>query len=79
MTYGVYRVIGRREYRGHKTGSTFHARLDRNAEQRAIQRRDIELVGHVTPEVPPDHTFPEGWLPSPITQTNRGAERRLTR
>lgn len=77
MTYGVYRVVGRREYRGHKPGTVFHARLDRNAERRAIQRRDIQLIGHITPEVPAAHTFPDGWLPA--EHTHRGARRRLTR
>lgn len=75
MTYGVYEVTGQREYRGHKTGSTFMARLDRNAERRAIQRRDIVLLRHENPEVPPAHTFPDGWLPSPTTQTNRGPDK----
>jgi len=62
-TYGVYKVIGKREYRGHAPGSTFEARIDRPAEQRAIERGDIELVQRVEITVPAQRTFPQGWLP----------------
>jgi hypothetical protein len=75
----VYRVVGSREYRGHKPGSVFHATLDPDAEQRAIKRRDIRLIGRITPEVPSAHTFPKGWLPDSQAHTNRGAARRLSR
>jgi hypothetical protein len=79
VTFGVYKVVGNREYRGHKPGTVFHARLDRNAERRAILRRDIQLIGHITPQVPSSRTFPEGWLPDQPVHTNRGAARRLSR
>lgn len=52
MEQGIYQVVGRREYRGHKPGERFMARLDRNAEGRAIQRGDIALLERVTPGLP---------------------------
>jgi hypothetical protein len=58
--YGEYLVTGRREYRGHKPGCTFTARLDRRAEQRAMGRGDIRLIQRVEPR-PGPHTFPTGW------------------
>ncbi len=75
---GRYRVVGRREYRGHKTGTVFDARLETNAAGRAIRRGDIVLLEQTEPGLPPDHAFPDGWLTA--TQANqRGAERLLTR
>lgn len=60
--FGEYLVTGRREYRGHKPGSTFEATLDRNAEARAIRRGDIRLLRIVKPELQPDsYTLPPGW------------------
>ena len=64
-TYGEYQVIGRRRYRGHEPGTTFEAKLDKNAEARAIARGDIQLLRVIVPTVPAEHTFPEGWLPPP--------------
>lgn len=58
---GVYRVVDRREYRGHKQGEEFVARLERLAEQRAIMRGSIERIGTVVAG-PGKFTFPEGWL-----------------
>ncbi len=75
---GRFQVVGRREYRGHPTGTVFHARLDTNAAQRAINRKDIVLLELAEPTLPPDYTFPDGWLTA--EQANhRGAERLLTR
>jgi hypothetical protein len=63
MRFGLYRVTGRREYRGHKPGSEFEASLERGAERRAIARGDIELVAVVEPALQPgSFTFPRGWL-----------------
>ena len=77
--FGLYRVTGRRNYRGHEPGSEFEARLDRNAERRAVIRGDIELLERVTPELRPgSFTFPQGWLPSRTRSDHRGAERRLS-
>lgn len=78
MTHGEYLVIGRRAYRGHQPGTTFEARLDRNAEARAIQRGDIQLLRLIAPALQPGSwTFPEGWLPPPegaATPDNQAAE-----
>jgi hypothetical protein len=80
VDFGLYRVIGHRDYRGHKQGEEFEARLDRNAERRAVMRGDIELLRRITPELQQgSYTFPRGWLPAASTPTTRGAERRLTR
>jgi hypothetical protein len=42
---GVYRVVGRRDYRGHPEGMEFQARLDPLAEHRAIGRGSIIRTG----------------------------------
>ena len=73
MTHGRYLVTGTRAYRGHEPGTTFEARLNPNAEARAIQRGDIQLLRHVTPSLQEGSvTFPDGWLPppEPVAATN---------
>lgn len=55
---GVYRVLGKRDYRGHKPGDEFVALLDMKAEGRAIQRGSIERIGTEVPR-PKNYTFPE--------------------
>jgi hypothetical protein len=63
MTHAEYRVIGKRAYRDHPPGTTFEARLERNAEYRAMLRRDIVFVRVVHPELQAgSFTFPHGWL-----------------
>ena len=80
MTFGLYEVSGRRQYRGHEPGTTFTAKLDKPAAARAIARGDIRLLELVTPALEPgSFEFPQGWLASPHTPDHRGAERRLTR
>lgn len=78
MTYGVYRVTGRREYRGHAPGTLFEALLDPAVEQRAVARGDIQLLRRVTPDLQPgSFTFPDGWLPPPQdvpSEATRGAD-----
>jgi hypothetical protein len=75
--FGLYRVVGRRNYRDHKPGEEFEARLDRQAERRALTRGDIELLGRITPELQPgSYRFPHGWLAQPFTSTPESAERR---
>lgn len=65
-TFGVYEVVGRREYRGHKPGEVFEAVLDPGPEQRAIARGDIRLVARVTPTIEAKNiTFADGWFPPP--------------
>lgn len=64
--FGLYRVIGKRDYRGHTRGEEFEARLDKHAARRAVMRGDIELLAIVTPDLlPGSYTFPEGWLSGP--------------
>lgn len=58
---GVYRVVDKRDYRGHKQGEEFTALLDFGPERRAIMRGSIVRIGTVVPR-PENFTFPEGWL-----------------
>lgn len=58
---GLYRVVDKRDYRGHKQGDEFVALLERNAERRAVMRGSIERLGTVYPTVE-NYTFPRGWL-----------------
>ena len=61
--HGIYQVVGRREYRGHKPGETFVARLDMNAAARAIKRGDIALLEHVNHSLDSGRlVLPKGWL-----------------
>lgn len=61
--YGVYRVTGKRQYRGHAPGVVFEAVLDPAVEGRAISRGDIRLLRHVTPSlVPGSYRLPPDWL-----------------
>jgi hypothetical protein len=60
---GLYRVVGKRAYRGHAPGVEFWARLDVNAERRALDRGDIVLLERLIPRVEPDSfVFPDDWL-----------------
>lgn len=61
---GLYRVVDKRDYRGHSTGTEFPARLDPRAEHRAILRGSIVRLGTVNPR-PDNYTFPSGWLGDP--------------
>lgn len=59
---GVYEVCGRRIYRGHMPGEVFEARLDPNAEARAINRGSIRLLERVAADLPPgSYRLPVGW------------------
>lgn len=63
-TVGVYKVVGRRAYRGHEHGTVFQARIDRAAEQRAIQRGDILLLDRLEPDLQPGSwKLPRDWPP----------------
>lgn len=64
MIYGEYEVTGRRQYRGHDTGTRFEARHD-PAKERAIGRGDIRLLRLIEPAAPPGGTLPDGWLTPP--------------
>jgi hypothetical protein len=77
--YGEYLVTGRREYRGHKPGTTFEAALDSGAASRAIARGDIRLLRDFTPDLEPgSYVLPDPWPPgrpsSPLpTEAPEGA------
>ncbi len=80
MTHGHYRVTGSRRYRGHEPGTEFIAEIAPNAEHRAVGRGDIVLLERVEPALlPGSFEFPQGWLASPHTPDQRGAERLLSR
>jgi hypothetical protein len=77
VTYGLYEVTQGHTYRGRVAGEQFEARMDRQAERRAMVRGVIRLIDTLEPAlVPGSYVFPSGWLPSPHT-ANRGAARRL--
>jgi len=63
VTHGLFEVTGRREYRGHVTGTRFEARMD-VALQRAINRGDIRLIAEVEPSLEPgSYQLPTDWPP----------------
>lgn len=63
-TLGLYEVIGKRAYRGHQPGALFEARLDRNAEGRAIQRGAIRLLERIANDLlSGTYRLPDGWPP----------------
>jgi hypothetical protein len=64
QTYGVYRVTGKRQYRGHDPGTTFEAIIDPSVEHRAVNRGDIELLRRFTPDlVEGSFVLPDDWPP----------------
>lgn len=60
-TFGEWRVIGKRAYRGVQPGESFDARLANTVAARAIARGDIELVEEFVPAPPDNYWLPEGW------------------
>jgi hypothetical protein len=67
---GRYEVIGRRAYREHEPGSVFEARLDLGAEQRAVARGSIRVLGKVPADLPARWRLPIGW---PTSQPQEGS------
>lgn len=64
-SYAVYKVTGKRAYRGHKPGDTFEARLDPAAEARAVQRGDIVALERIEITlVKGSYALPKDWPPS---------------
>ena len=60
---GLYKVIAKRDFRGHTQGTEFVARLEANQERRALARGAITLLARVTPALEPgSFSFPPGWL-----------------
>jgi hypothetical protein len=65
MEYARYKVIGKRQYRGHEPGEIFEARFD-SAIERAVYRGNIEILEIINPELPGGgYTLPKGW-PRPV-------------
>lgn len=60
VVQGVWKVVGRRAYRGVEPGEEFEAALGRSVASRAIQRGDIVLLEECVPRVPDGYRL-EGW------------------
>lgn len=62
MNTGEYEVTGKLEYRGHRHGEIFEARLDRAAEARAVARGAIRLLRVVEPTIQQGNLrLSDGW------------------
>ena len=62
MTHKRYLVTGTRKYRWHDPGTTFEARLDPDAEKRAIERGSIRVLEVIEPELQEgSYELPEDW------------------
>lgn len=73
-TFGVYKVTGRRPYRGHEPGTVFEACLAPGPEQRAVARGDITLIERVTPDlVEGSYRLPPDWLKPATEETTTEA------
>jgi hypothetical protein len=73
MEFARYKVIGRRRYRTHYPGEVFEARFDA-AIERAVYRRDIEIVEVIRPELPEGRfKLPKDWPSSANTTAHREA------
>lgn len=58
----LYLVTGPRKYRWHDPGTTFEARLDPDAERRAIERGSIRVLEVVQPALKNgSYVLPEDW------------------
>jgi hypothetical protein len=76
VTHGLYRVSGKREFRGHRRGETFIARIEPTIEGRLRALGHIELIERVTPALAPGtYRLPPGWTESSTHQPEapRGA------
>lgn len=62
MIHGLWKVTGKRIYRGHDPGSEFEASIEAGAAGRAVRRGDIALLEQFVPALPPDYQLPEGWI-----------------
>ena len=70
MIHYLFQVIGQREYRGHRTGDQFEARMDA-AIGRALDRRDIELICAIDPSIREgDYRLPDDWPPTAADATH---------
>lgn len=75
-----YLVTGNRRYRNHEPGDIFEARLDPDAERRAVDRGSIKVLAVVYYEPGAgNYELPEDWPPRGAdAAANRDAERRLS-
>lgn len=78
MTHKRYLVTGKRKYRWHDPGTTFEARLDPDAERRAIERGSIRVLEMIQPDLEEgSFVLPDDWPPSaadaPHTEAPQGA------
>jgi len=62
MTHGLWRVSGKRVYRGHEPGEEFEASLDSDAAGLAIRRGDLLLLEEFTATLPDMFELPKGWV-----------------
>lgn len=60
MKHKRYLVTGKRQYRWHEPGSIFEARLDSDAERRAIERGSIRVLEEVEVKVE-SFDLPDDW------------------
>lgn len=71
-----YLVTGSRKYRWHEPGTEFEARLDPDAERRAIERGSIRVLEVIQPQ-PGGFQLPKDWPRSaadaPTTEAPKGA------
>jgi len=63
MEFARYKVIGKRQYRGHDPGDIFEARFDA-ALERAVYRGNIEILEVIRPGLPEgSYRLPKDWPP----------------
>lgn len=68
----LYEVTGRRRYRGHSQGDEFVARLEPDAESRAVARGDVRVIERFEPALPANHELPSGWAEQRTTTEGSG-------
>lgn len=65
ISCSLYLVTGRRRYRNHRPGDKFEARLDPDAERRAVERGDIKVLKRIEITlVEGSYALPRDWPPS---------------
>jgi hypothetical protein len=78
-SHGLYRVVGKRAYRGHEPGTEFWAVLDVNAERRALDRGDVVLLDRLIPRVEQgSFVFPDDWLRDANPSVHRDPRKRVS-